>query len=129
MYVFGVVLECPFDEAVEKVREALAAAKLGIVSDVDVAAILRAKLGEDIGGYRILGACAPALAQRVIQTQPAAGVLLPCNLVIRTLDAVSTAVDFMDPEAILALARIPEIDALAAEAKVMLLQVRDLLST
>lgn len=129
MYVFGVVLECPFDEAVEKVREALAAAKLGIVSDVDVATILRAKLGEDIGGYRILGACAPTLAQRVIQTQPAAGVLLPCTLVVRTLDGVSTAVDFMDPEVILALARIPEIDALAAEAKVMLLQVRDLLST
>jgi len=128
MYVFGVVLESPFEEAVEQVKEALIAEKLGLVSEVDVGGILRAKLGEDIGGYRILGACAPALAKRVIQSQPAAGALLPCNLVVRTIDAASTAVDFMDPVSILALARIPAIDEVAAEARAALERVRDRLS-
>jgi uncharacterized protein (DUF302 family) len=128
MYVFGVVLESPFEEAVERVKEALIAEKLGLVSEVDVGGILRAKLGEDIGGYRILGACAPALAKRVIQSQPAAGALLPCNLVVRTIDAASTAVDFMDPVSVLALARIPAIDEVAAEARAVLERVRDRLS-
>lgn len=128
MYVFGVVLESPFEEAVERVKEALIAEKLGLVSEVDVGGILRAKLGEDIGGYRILGACAPALAKRVIQSQPAAGALLPCNLVVRTIDADSTAVDFMDPVSVLALARIPAIDEVAAEARAVLERVRDRLS-
>ena len=128
MYVFGVVLESPFDEAVERVKEALGAEKLGLVSEVDVGGIVRAKLGEDIGGYRILGACAPGLARRVIQSQPAAGALLPCNVVIRALNADSTAVDFMDPVSVLALARTPEIDVVATEARAMLERVRDRLS-
>ena len=98
------------------------------MSEVDVGGILHAKLGEDIGGYRILGACAPALAWRVIQAQPAAGALLPCNVVIRAINADSTAVDFMDPVSMLALARTPEIDAVAAEARAILERARDRLS-
>ena len=128
MYVFGVVLESPFEEAVARVKEALGAEKLGLVSEVDVGGMLRAKLGEEIGGYRILGACAPALAWRVIQAQPAAGALLPCNVVIRAINADSTAVDFMDPVSVLALARTPEIDAVAAEARATLERPRDRLS-
>ncbi|MGB7552023.1 MAG: DUF302 domain-containing protein [Chromatiaceae bacterium] len=128
MYVFGVVLESPFEEAVARVKEALGAEKLGLVSEVDVGGIVRTKLGEDIGGYRILGACAPGLARRVIQAQPAAGTLLPCNVVIRAINAASTAVDFMDPVSVLALARTPEIDAVAAEARAILERARDRLS-
>jgi uncharacterized protein (DUF302 family) len=129
MYVFGVVIEAPFDAALNKVTEAIAAEKLGVVSDVDVAAILRAKLGEEIGGYRILGACAPGLARRVIAAQPAAGVLLPCSLVVRRLDDASTAVDFMNPQTLLALAGVPEIEEVGAEAKAVLERVRDRLTS
>lgn len=129
MYVFGVVIEAPFEAALARVTEAIAAEKLGIVSDVDVGAILRAKLGEEIGGYRILGACAPALAKRVIAAQPAAGVLLPCSLVVRRLDDASTAVDFMNPQTLLALAGVPEIDDVGAEAKTILERVRDRLTS
>jgi uncharacterized protein (DUF302 family) len=129
MYVFGVVIEAPFDAALTKVTEAIAAEKLGVVSDVDVAAILRAKLGEEIGGYRILGACAPGLARRVIAAQPAAGVLLPCSLVVRRLDDASTAVDFMNPQTLLALAGVPEIEEVGAEAKAVLERVRDRLTS
>jgi uncharacterized protein (DUF302 family) len=128
MYAFGVVLESPFDEALDRVKEALAAEKLGIVSDVNVGGIVRAKLGEDIGDYRILGACAPALAKRVIAAQPAAGALLPCNLVVRRMDDARTAVDFMDPVTILATAGVAEIDEVAAEARAILDRVRDRLA-
>jgi uncharacterized protein (DUF302 family) len=115
-YVFGVEMALPFETALERTLAALHAEKLGVVSDVDVAAILKNKLGEDVGGYRILGACAPGLAKRVIQSQPAAGVLLPCNLVVRRIADTRTAVDFMDPVTVLALAGDAEADKVAAEA-------------
>ena len=129
MYVFGVVIEAPYEQALTRVKEALGAEKLGLVSEVNVSGILKAKLGEDIGDYSILGACAPALAQRVIAAQPAAGALLPCNVVVRALNEASTAVDFMDPVTVLGLARMPEVDTVAAEARTILERVRDQLSS
>ncbi len=129
MYVFGVVLAVPMGAAVEKVTAALQAEKLGVVSDVDVGGLIKAKLGEDIGAYRILGACQPGLAKRVIGAQPAAGVLLPCNLVLRSVDGGNTAVDFMDPVTVLAHAEHPEIAKVAEEARVILERVRDHLTS
>ncbi|HSQ08814.1 MAG TPA: DUF302 domain-containing protein [Chromatiaceae bacterium] len=123
MYTFGVTLDLPFDAAAEKTIAALAAEKLGIVSDVNVAAILKAKLGEDIGAYRILGACAPGLAKRVIEAVPTAGALLPCSVVVRSLGEGRTAVDFMDPVTVLGLAQSPATDAVAAEARAILERV------
>lgn len=122
-YVFGVEIDLPFAAALDQVQTALQAEKLGVVSDVDVAAILRAKLGEEIGGYRILGACAPGLAKRIVRSEPRAGVLLPCNLVVRQVADGRTAVDFMDPVTVLALAADPATDAVADEARVILLRV------
>jgi len=119
-YAFGVEIDLPFDAALEQVQTALAAEKLGIVSDVNVAAILKAKLGEDTGAYRILGACAPGLAKRVIQSQPMAGALLPCNVIVREVSAQRTAVDFMDPITVLGLAEDQVTNEVAAEARVIL---------
>jgi uncharacterized protein (DUF302 family) len=119
-YAFGVEIDLPFEAAVEKTIAAITAEKLGIVSDVDAGAILKAKLGEDIGGYRILGACAPGLAKRVIAAEPAAGALLPCNVVVRRVSDTRTAVDFLDPEAILSMTEAPEVSAVAAEARAIL---------
>lgn len=119
-YAFGVQIDLPFAVALERVRSALAAEKLGIVSDVDVAAILKAKLDEDIGGYRILGACAPGLAKRVVQAEPSAGALLPCNVVVRQVSPSRTAVDFMDPVSVLGLADNQIADQVAAEARTIL---------
>jgi uncharacterized protein (DUF302 family) len=117
MYTFGVTLDLPFDAAAEKTIAALAAEKLGIVSDVNVAAILKAKLGEDMGAYRILGACAPGLAKRVIEAVPTAGALLPCSVVVRSLGEGRTAVDFMDPLTVLGLANLPELAEVASAAR------------
>lgn len=120
MYVFGAVLNLPFDAALERVREALAAERFGLVSDINVQGILQAKLGEDIGNYRILGACAAGFAKQIIEAQPAAGVLLPCQVVVRQLTPGATAVDFMDPVTVLGLADLPELAAVAASARRML---------
>ena len=83
MYEFNLTLDLPFEQALEKVREALMSEHLGIVSEVDVQAIFKAKMDKDIPPYRILGACNSKLADRVLslgRTQcrhPAA--LQPCT--------------------------------------------------
>ncbi len=122
MYSFSVTRNEPVDAAIERLRAVLQAHHLGIVSDVDVQKILQAKLGEDIPPYRILGACNPGLAKRVVTADPAAGTLLPCNIVVRG-EGEGTVIHFMDPEPVLALADHPELAAVAREAKEILQQV------
>lgn len=125
MYQFNLTLPLPFDAALEKVREALMAEHLGIVSDVDVQAVLKTKLDRDIRPYHIFGACNPKLAERVIAAEPDAGTLLPCNFVLRENEHGQTVVTFMDPVEVLALTESDEPKAVAAEAKAMLQRVVD----
>ena len=123
MYEFNLTLSLPFADALEKVRETLLSEHLGIVSDVDVQAIFKAKMDKDIPPYHILGACNPKLADRVISAEPNAGALLPCNLVLREAEPGQTVLSFMDPVSVLGLTATDEPKAVAAEAKAMLERV------
>ncbi|HOP16109.1 MAG TPA: DUF302 domain-containing protein [Gammaproteobacteria bacterium] len=123
MYEFNLTLELPFEQAVDKVRETLLSEHLGIVSDVDVQAIFKNKMGKEIRPYHIYGACNPKLADRVISSEPNAGVLLPCNFILRETDDGNTVLSFMDPVPVLGLTATDEPKAVAAEARVMLQKV------
>ncbi len=123
MYEFNLTLAMPFEQAMEKVRETLMSEHLGIVSDVDVQAIFKAKMDKDIPPYHILGACNPMLADRVISSEPNAGTLLPCNLILREDADGNTVVSFMDPVAVLGLCETEEPKAVAAEAREKLQRV------
>ncbi|MES9936487.1 MAG: DUF302 domain-containing protein [Sedimenticola sp.] len=127
MYEFNLTLEQPFDTAVETVRQALMQEQLGIVSEVDVQAVFKAKMDKDIPAYRILGACNPKLADKVLEAEPNAGTLLPCNLVVRDAGEGRTVVSFMDPEAVLGLSGSDVVKAVAGEARAKLLRVVDAL--
>jgi uncharacterized protein (DUF302 family) len=128
MYAFGVELRMPFIDALEKVNQAISEEGLGIVSEIDVQAVMRKKLNEEIPPYRILGACAPKLAKRVMQADPDAGALLPCNIVVRQINPELTGVTFMDPDAIFALSEDAEVVAAGREAKAIVEAVRDRLT-
>lgn len=128
MYEFNLSLPMPFDLAIEKIREALKTEHLGIVSDVDVQSIFKNKMDKEIPPYHILGACNPGLADRVIRDEPNAGVLLPCNLVVRETGSGETVVSFMDPVSVLGLTRTGEPKAVAAEARAMLQRVAAVLA-
>lgn len=128
MYAFTIELALPFDRAIDAVMQALQEEKMGVVSDVNVQGIVKAKLGEEMMPYRILGACVTPLAKRVIEADPDAGVLLPCNIVVRGLQENRTSVVFMDPQPVLGLANSTLITAVASEAKKQLEKVRDRLS-
>ncbi|MBM3676829.1 MAG: DUF302 domain-containing protein [Actinobacteria bacterium] len=109
-------LEAPFAETVERVTAALAAEGFGVLTTIDVQATLKAKLDLDVAPYVILGACNPQLASRGLTVEPDLGVLLPCNVVVRS-EGDRTHVAAMEPMAALALAANPELEPLAAEAR------------
>ncbi|MDH6522308.1 DUF302 domain-containing protein [Streptomyces sp. SAI-090] len=108
-------LHADFSTTVTRVRDALAAQGFGVLTEIDVAATLKAKLGQDMEDYLILGACNPALAHRALEADRTIGLLLPCNVVVRT-DGAETVVQALDPDTLVTLTERPELEPVAAEA-------------
>ena len=111
-----VVLSEPFDDALSHVKEAFAAEGFGTLTEIDVQATLRDKIGKQMSRYVIVGACNPHLAGRALDADPQIGVLLPCNVVVREVDD-GVMVEAMDPGLMGTLTGRDDIEALAAEAR------------
>lgn len=116
-YVFGKTVTAGFEQTLERVTRELAKEGFGVLSDIDVAATLKKKLGLDMPAYRILGACNPQFAHRALALEPQIGALLPCNIVVRKDAAGKTVVEAMDPQAVLQLVDRPEIEEIAREVR------------
>lgn len=108
--------ELDYAAAVDRVRTTLTDQGFGILTEIDVAATMAAKLGVSMPPYIILGACNPTLAHRAIEAEPEVGLLLPCNVVVRS-DGAATVVEAMDPEAALSSVKNAVVRATAAEAR------------
>jgi uncharacterized protein (DUF302 family) len=116
-YAFGTTVASPFAATEKRVREELQKEGFGILSEIDVTAKFREKLGKEFRNYVILGACNPALAWEAFARELNIGTLLPCNVVVYDADDGSTAVMIMDPVAALGLINNPEITGLAATVR------------
>jgi len=121
-YVFGRTVPMAFDTATQRITEELARVGFGVLTEIDVQATMKKKLGQEMPPYRILGACNPQFASRAIAAEPQIGALLPCNVVVRQDAAGSVHVEVMDPNAVLTLVDHPDVGALAAEVRQKLQQ-------
>ena len=127
MYGFTVKVKENFDDAVAKVTDELSKEGFGVLTEIDVKAVLKKKLDLDKRPYKILGACNPVLANQAMDAEPDIGLLLPCNVIVREDEDGSVTVGFMDPAAVLGLVDREELKALGDEVLSRLHRVRDAL--
>jgi uncharacterized protein (DUF302 family) len=128
---FSIELPLPFDQAIGRVREALKQEGFGVLTEVDLRAAFKEKLGRDFRPYVILGACNPPLAFKAITTDPSVGLLLPCNVTVEWIADGRTGVRLTDPEALLSaetLDNAPELSSVARDARERMERVKESLS-
>ena len=127
-YALTTTLDVGFAETVEATRAALAEQGFGVLTEIDIAATMRSKLDLDLAPHLILGACNPHLAAQALAAEPSVGVLLPCNVVVRTLDEGHTIVEAMNPAIMSQLSDNPTVAGVASQALTRLTAALDLLT-
>jgi uncharacterized protein (DUF302 family) len=116
-YAIGKSVPLPYEQAVERMREALLHQGFGVLTEIDVRATLKKKLDVDFKKYMILGACNPPLAYQGFQTEDDIGLLLPCNVVVYEEAPVRSRVAVLDPLAQLGIAGRDDIRPVAQAAR------------
>jgi uncharacterized protein (DUF302 family) len=115
-YGMSTRMALPFETAVQRVRDVLAAQGFGVLTEIDVKATMKAKLDADMEDYVILGACNPPLAHRALDAERSVGLLLPCNVVVRAAGTDATIVEILDPKIIAEHTDAPLVREVAADA-------------
>lgn len=128
MYGFSTTFPGTYEQALTRTVEELQKEGFGVLTEIDVKAVMKKKLDIDKRPYKILGACNPVLANKALTAEPDIGLLLPCNVVVREEEDGKVTVAFMDPIAVLKLTNRPEIAQLASEVRAKLERVQAALS-
>ena len=125
MAAYGIskILSCSYEEAVEKTREALAAEKFGVLTEIDVQATLKMKLDKDFRKYIILGACNPPYAFKALTAETNIGLLLPCNVIVYENDGGGSTVSAIDPIIAMGMVENPALEGVAKEVRAKLVNV------
>ncbi len=118
-YQNSVRTDLPYPKAVAATRDALGEQGFGVLTEIDMQATMKSKLGKEMEPYVVLGACNPALAEQALDAERATGVLLPCNVVVRG-DGDGSVVSILDPQLMSSLTGLPAMAALADEASTRL---------
>jgi uncharacterized protein (DUF302 family) len=115
-YALTTTVRRSFADTLAATRVSLSEQGFGILSEIDIRAILKAKLDVEIPAQVILGACRPPLAYAALQAEPSVGLLLPCNIVVRYLDDETTVVQALDPKVMMSLTHNDALSLVADEA-------------
>ena len=122
-YYFSRTLEASFEDAIASTTQALKAEGFGVLTDIDVKATLKSKLGEDFRNYRILGACNPPYAHKALQLEDLIGTMLPCNVIVQEIAPGSVEVAAVDPIASMQAVENPALGDVAFEVQAKLRRV------
>ena len=115
-YALTTIVRRPFADTLEATRASLTDQGFGVLTEIDMQATLKAKLDVDIPSQVILGACRPPLAHAALQVEPSVGLLLPCNIVVRSVDEDTTIVEALDPKVMVSLTENEALSSVADEA-------------
>jgi uncharacterized protein (DUF302 family) len=115
-YALTTLVRRPFVDTLEATRASLADQGFGILTEIDIQATMKAKLGVEVAPQVILGACRPPLAHAALEVEPSIGLLLPCNVVVRALDDDTTVVEALDPKVMVSLTQNEALSSIADEA-------------
>jgi uncharacterized protein (DUF302 family) len=126
-YGLSATLDAPFDTVVERVKEALAEQGFGVLTEIDIKATLKKKLDVDVAEQVILGACNPTFAHKALQMEPSIGLLLPCNVVVRS-EGSGTQVEMINPQTMVDVTNNPEMAAVADQVTELLQAALDKVS-
>ncbi len=116
-YYIARTVKMPFPAAIEAVTAALKEQGFGVLTDIDVQATLKSKIGAETGRYRILGACNPRFAHEALKLEDKLGVLLPCNVIVRETPAGDVEVASIDPVSAMERTGNPALAATAEEVR------------
>ena len=116
-YGFRKQVDYSYEEAIEKVTEALKTQGFGVLTTVDMQAIFKNRLDIDTRQYILLGACNPVLANKAVNLELEIGLLLPCNVIVYVNDDGNTIVSIIDPQVMLGVVGNPELDDVANKAR------------
>lgn len=116
-YHFTRTLDLPFTAAIARVTDVLKGEGFGVLSDIDVQATLKAKIGAEFRPYRILGACNPRFAHQALLAEPMIGTMLPCNVVVQEVAPGRVEVSAVDPVASMQAIDNPALASIAGEVR------------
>jgi uncharacterized protein (DUF302 family) len=116
-YYINKRLKISFDEAITRLKAGLAGQGFGVLTDIDVQATMKAKLGVNFRPYRILGACNPPLAHQALETEDKIGTMLPCNVIVQEHAPNDIEVAAIDPVNSMAVISNPSLKDLAATVR------------
>lgn len=123
MYAMTVEIALPIDQAIEKLKDALTEEKMGVVSEVNVQAIMKAKLDHDIPPYRMIGICGAGFARRVLEADADMGAMLPCSCAAYEVAGGKTRIAIQDPDVVAGVTDKAAIKTAMAEARTALERV------
>ena len=119
-YYFSRTLDVPFDDAIGRVVEELKAEGFGVLTEIDVKATLKKKLGADFRNYRILGACNPPSAYEALKVEDKIGTMLPCNIIVQEMPDGAVEVSAVDPVASMQAVENPSLAPVARQIRTKL---------
>ena len=124
-YYYGRIIDAPVEEAEERIKKSLAAQGFGILTEVDVAATMKKKLGKEMGAYRILGACNPEMAFQALSLENKIGTMLPCNVIVRATEDGKSEIAAIDPLVSMAGVGNDQLASVAGQVREMLAKAVD----